>query len=326
MQYTRLGRTGLKVSTICLGTMTFGGQADQRAGQAIMARAFDAGVTFFDTADVYPMGLPDTGTTEEIVGSWLPAHRHELVLATKCVGRVGPGANDVGANRRHIMDAVQASLRRLRTDYIDLYQVHSFDPTTPIDETLRALDDLVRAGTVRYIGCSNYAAWQLAKALWISDKLNIARFDSIQPRYNVIAREIEREMLPLCADQGVGVIIYNPLAGGFLTGKHQRGEPSEGTRFAFSEMYSQRYWHDRNFDLVDRLVALAGEHDLAPATFAVAWSLANPAVTSAIVGASRAEQLDATLAAADITLDPAALAACDQLAGEFGLSHGPFQR
>ena len=326
MRYTRLGRTGLKVSTLCLGTMTFGRQADEATGHAIMDRAFAAGVNFFDTADVYPQGAEEVGITETIVGAWLRHHRQEIVLATKCAGRMGPGPNDVGTNRRHIMLAVHASLRRLQTDFIDLYQVHSFDPTTPLDETLRALDDLVRTGLVRYIGCSNYAAWQLAKALWLSDTRNLARFDCLQPRYNLLFREIEREVLPLCADQGVGVIVYNPLAGGLLTGKHQRGAPTPGTRFGLSERYARRYWDDRNFDAVDRLVAIAREHDLEPATFAVAWTLANPAVTAAIVGASRPEQLAATVPAAGVNLDAQALAACDDVAREMGLSFGPFER
>jgi aryl-alcohol dehydrogenase (NADP+) len=326
MRTVRLGRTGLKVAPICLGTMTFGRQADKATGHAILNTALEGGVNFIDSADVYPQGAEEVGRTEEIVGTWLPAHRHEVVLATKCAGRMGPGANDAGTNRWHIMDAVQASLRRLRTDFIDLYQVHSFDPTTPIDETLRALDDLVHAGTVRYIGCSNFAAWQLAKALWTSDKLGIARFDSVQPRYNLIFREIERELLPLCADQGVGVIVYNPLGGGFLTGKHRPGEPTPGTRFALSEMYAQRYWNERNFQATEKLLAIADEHGIPAPTFAVAWTLANPAVTSAIVGASRPDQLADTLAAAKVRLDPAALRACDDVAAALGYPFGPFQR
>ena len=326
MRSVKLGRTGLKVTPLCLGTMTFGRQADEPTAHAIMDRALDGGITFFDTADVYPQGVDEVGRTEEIIGTWLPRHRHAIVLATKCSGRMGPGPNDAGTSRRHIFDAVHASLRRLRTDFVDLYQVHHFDASTPLDETLRALDDLVRAGLVRYIGCSNFAAWQLAKALWTSDKLNIARFDCVQPRYNLLFREIERELLPLCADQGVGAIVYNPLAGGLLTGKHRREAPTAGTRFALSEMYVQRYWNDRNFDAVGRIVEIAAAHDLDPATFAVAWTLANPAVTSAIVGASRPEQLDAILAAVDVTLDPAALAACDDVARQIGIPFGPFQR
>ena len=326
MRYTRLGRTGLKVSTICLGTMTFGGQTDEATAHAIMDRALEGGVTFFDTADVYPMGFDAVGITEEYVGSWLPAHRQEIVLATKCAGRMGPGPNDVGTNRRHVMEAVHASLKRLRTDYIDLYQVHSWDTTTPIDETLRALDDLVRQGTVRYIGCSNFAAWQLAKALWTSDRLGISRFDSLQPRYNVIYREIERELLPLCDDQGVGVIVYNPLAGGMLTGKHQRGEPTAGTRFDFAPTYRARYWNEPSFEATERILSVSAEHGTNPTTFAVAWSLVNPAVTSAIVGASRPDQLDASLAGADITLSEAALRACDDVAKDLGMAYGPYGR
>jgi 1-deoxyxylulose-5-phosphate synthase len=326
MRSVRLGRTGLKVTPICLGTMTFGRQADEATGHAIMDRALAGGVTFFDSADVYPQGADEVGRTEEVIGTWLPAHRQEIVLATKCAGRMGLGANDVGTNRRHIFDAVHASLRRLRTDWIDLYQVHSFDPTTPLDETLRALDDLVRQGLVRYIGCSNYAAWQLAKALWTSDRLGISRFDCIQPRYNLIFREIERELLPLCTDQGVGVIVYNPLAGGLLTGKHPAEEPLEGTRFALSDMYRARYWNERNHAAVARFAEIARQHAIDPVTFSVAWTLANPAVTSAIVGASRPEQLDATLAAAEVTLDRAALNACDEVAAAMGYAYGPFQR
>lgn len=326
MRTVRLGRTGLKVTPICLGTMTFGNQADEATAHQIMNRALDGGVTFFDSADVYPQGAEAVGRTEEIIGTWLPRHRQEIVLATKCAGRMGTGANDVGTNRRHIIDAVHASLRRLQTDWIDLYQVHSFDATTPLDETLRALDDLVRAGTVRYVGCSNYAAWQLARALWTSERLNIARFDSIQPRYNLIFREIEREMLPLCGDQGVGVIVYNPLAGGLLTGKHPREEPLEGTRFAYSDMYRDRYWNERNHLAVGRYAEVARRHGVDPVTFAVAWTLAHPAITSAIVGASRPEQLDATLAAGDLRLEEQALADCDAVAAEMGYTYGPFVR
>jgi 1-deoxyxylulose-5-phosphate synthase len=326
MRSVRLGRTGLKVTPICLGTMTFGNQADEATAHEIMNRALDGGVSFFDTADVYPQGSEAVGRTEEIIGTWLPRHRQEIVLATKCVGRMGTGANDTGANRRHIIDAVHASLRRLQTDWIDLYQLHSFDPTTPLEETLRALDDLVRAGTIRYIGCSNFAAWQLGKALGISERLSIARFDSIQPRYNLIFREIEREILPLCGDQGVGVIVYNPLAGGLLTGKHPREEPLEGTRFALSDMYRERYWNARNHEAVGRYADLARDAGIDPVTFAVSWVLAQPAVTSAIVGASRPEQLAATLAAVDVRLGQQTLQDCDAVAAEMGYPYGAFVR
>ena len=230
MQHRRMGRTGLKVSEICLGTMTFGDQCDEATSFRIMDAAIERGVTFFDTADVYPIppDIETAGRTEEVIGRWLAAasgRREPMVLATKCRARVGPGVNDQGLSRRHILDACESSLRRLRTDYIDLYQSHSHDPETPIDETLRTFDDLVRSGKVRYVGCSNYAAWQLAIAMGTSDRHGWARYDCVQPRYNPLYRDIEAELLPLCRDQGVGVIAYNPLAGGFLTGKHAAKSP-----------------------------------------------------------------------------------------------------
>ena len=230
MKQRRMGRTGLKVSEICLGTMTFAGQSDETTSFRILDVATERGVTFIDTADAYPIP-PDpatAGRTEEVIGHWLAApsaRRHQLVIATKCRIRVGVGPNDQGLSRRHILSACEASLRRLRTDYIDLYQSHLPDPETPIDETLRAFDDLVRSGKVRYVGCSNYPAWQLALALGTSEQHDWARYDCVQPRYNVLYREIESELLPLCRDQGVGVIVYNPLAGGLLTGKHTGDEP-----------------------------------------------------------------------------------------------------
>src|SRR5436305_712555 len=218
MQTRRMGRTGLKVSEICLGTMTFGHQCDEEASFAIMNKAADRGVFFIDTADVYPVPpSPETaGRTEEIVVHWLKGQREQYMLATRCRMRVGTGANDEGLSRRHIFDACEQSLRRLQTDYIDLYQPHMPDPETPPEETLRALEDLVRQGKVRYLGCSNFPAWQVALALGISERHGWARYDCVQPRYNLLYREIEAELLPLCGDQGIGVIAYNPLAGGFL--------------------------------------------------------------------------------------------------------------
>ena len=320
MNHRRLGRTGLKVSEVCLGTMTFAGQSDESTSRLVLDTAIDRGVTFIDTADVYPIPPdPDTaGRSEEVIGRWLnqPGRsRDAFVLATKCRMRVGLGVNDQGLSRRHILAACEASLRRLKTDFIDLYQSHMPDPETPIDETLRAFDDLVRSGKVRYIGCSNYAAWRLALALGTSEKAGIARYDCVQPRYNLLYREIENELLPLCIDQGVGVIVYNPLAGGMLTGKYQPGEtPREGTRFtlgASGELYRERYWHEAQMRAVSTLKAHLSDRNLDLATVSVAWALAQPGVTSAIVGASRAGQLDATLAAAGLTLDPEILAACD---------------
>ncbi len=320
MQQRRMGQTGLKVSNICLGTMTFAGQADEATSIRILDVAFEEGVTFIDTADAYPIPPePETaGFTEEVIGRWLaaePGRRDGLVLATKCRIRVGHGPNDQGLSRRHILAACDASLRRLKTDYIDLYQAHSPDPETPLDETLRAFDDLVRAGKVRYVGCSNYPAWQLALALGASARHGYARYDCVQPRYNVLYREIETELLPLCRDQGVGVIVYNPLAGGLLTGKHRgNAPPATGTRFtlgASGELYRERYWHAAQFEAVASLKAFCAERALELATASLAWVLAQPGITSAIVGASRPEQLEATLAAADMVLDDETKTALD---------------
>lgn len=319
MKIKRMGRTGLQVSEICLGTMTFGNQCDEPTSQAIMSKAFDAGVTFFDTADAYPLGgtLETAGRTEEYVGRWLKGRREQVVLATKFVGPMGKGPNERGGSRKHIVQAVEASLRRLQTDYIDLYQMHHLDPQTPLDETLRALDDLVHSGKVLYIGCSNYPAWTLCKALWISDKLGLARFDCVQPRYNLLFRHIEAELLPLVADQGLGVISYNPLAGGILTGRYQPGQaPSEGTRFTLyraGKLYQARYWQDAQLHAAERLKGFCRERNISLAQFALAWVLRQPVITSAILGASKPEHLDQTLPAVDFVLDEAMLAAADDV-------------
>jgi aryl-alcohol dehydrogenase-like predicted oxidoreductase len=314
-----MGRTGLKVSQICLGTMTFGNQADERTAFAIMDRAFDGGVFFFDTADMYPVphDLATAGGTEAIIGRWMRERkrRDDIVLATKGFAAMGPRPNDKGNSRKHLTAAIDASLRRLGTEYIDLYQVHFWDPETPIDETLRTLDDAVHAGKVRYLGCSNTKAWQLGKALWTSDRLGLARFDCLQPRYNLLHRDAELELLPLCREEGVGVIAYNPLAGGFLSGKYRRdAPPPEGTRFTLGksgETYRERYWQSAQFDVVEQLQALFAARDQALAAAAVAWVLRQPGITSAIVGATRPEQLDATLQATTFTFDDETLAACD---------------
>lgn len=319
MKIKRLGRTGLKVSEICLGTMTFGNQCDEPTSHAIMDKAIDYGVTFFDTADVYPLGhTPDSvGRTEEYIGNWLKGRREQIVLATKFHGEMGPGPNDRGGSRKHILQAVEASLRRLQTDYIDLYQMHSPDFETPLDETLRALDDLVHSGKVRYIGCSNYPAWLLTKGLWISDQLDLARFDSVQPRYNLLFRHIEAELLPLALDQGIGVISYNPLAGGMLTGRYQAGQQvQEGTRFSLlnaGQLYRARYWQETQLQAVDQFKQFCDERHVSITKVAIAWVLAQPAITSAIVGASKPEQLDQSLPAVDLTLDEPLLAACDDI-------------
>ncbi|HEX2916565.1 MAG TPA: aldo/keto reductase [Chloroflexia bacterium] len=311
MKTKRLGRTGLKVSEICLGTMTFGNQCDEPTSFAIMDTAWEAGVYFFDTADVYPLGsTPEMrGRTEEFVGNWIKQRkrRDQLVLATKVRGAMGEGPNDVGLSRKHIMAAIDDSLRRLQTDYIDLYQVHQPDPETPIEETLDALNDLVKAGKVRYIGCSNYQAHQLAKALWTSDKLGLARFECDQPRYNILYREIENEILPLCRQEGVGVITYNPLAGGFLTGRYKTGQDvQQGTRFSLyqaGKLYQNRYWQEAQFLAVEGLQRYFEQRNRSLAQVALAWVLAQPGVTSAILGASRPEQLKETLPAVDLKID-----------------------
>lgn len=317
MQIRRLGKTGLKVSEICLGTMTFGHQCDERTSFAILDRAAERGVTFIDTADVYPVPptLETAGRTEAIVGAWLKGKRDRFVLATKCRGRMGPGPNDEGLSRKHILKAVEDSLRRLQTDTIDLYQSHHPDPDTPQEETLRALDDLVRQGKVRYLGCSNYPAWQIAVGLGISDRLGLARYACVQPRYNLLYREIESELLPLCRDQGLGVIAYNPLAGGFLTGKYRSLEsPPSGTRFTLGktgDLYRDRYWHQAHLEAVEHLRSFFEPRRRSLITVAVRWVLDQPGITCAIVGASRPEQLDASLGAVDITLEADEREACD---------------
>lgn len=319
MNIRRLGRTGLKVTEVCLGTMTFGHQCDEAASFAIMNKAADHGVNFIDTADAYPVppSLETAGRTEEIIGRWLKGKRRQYVLATKCRLRVGPGPNDEGLSRRHIIDAVDDSLRRLQTDYIDLYQPHTPDPDTPIEETLRALDDLVHQGKIRYLGCSNFAAWQLALALGVSTQHDWARFDCVQPRYNLLYREIESELLPLCRDQGVGVIVYNPLAGGFLTGRYQSLEaPAAGTRFglggATGPLYRDRYWHETQLNAVRELQKTLAPRGRSLIRVAIAWVLAQPGITSAIVGASRAEQLDESLAAVKLQLTKEEMDACNE--------------
>ncbi len=324
MKHVRLGNTGLRVSRLCLGTMTFGYQCDEATSFAILDRASEKGITFLDSSDVYPLGggLERAGRTEEIIGKWIRGKRHDWVIATKCFGATGPQPFHAGNNRRHIFDAIDASLRRLGTDYIDLYQLHGHDPEVTTDETLGALDAIVRAGKVRYIGCSNYLAYQLARAIGRSDARGFARFVSVQPRYNLLFREFERELFPLCLEEGIGVIPYNPIAGGLLTGKHDRTKPpSEGTRFAFggrvSQLYQDRYWKDKLFDSVDALKCVAGEAGMSLTAMSVAWVLAQPWVTSPIIGASRPDQLDATVAALDVTLDAALLAKLNEMTMQF---------
>jgi len=302
MQYVRLGRSGLKVASVCLGTLTFGREANEETSFKLMDRYLELGGNFLDTADGY-----SAGASETIIGRWIKDRgvRDSIVLATKVYWRMGPGPNDEGLSRLHIQQAVEASLKRLQTDVIDLYQVHQWDPDAPVEETMETLNDLVRQGKVRYVGCSNLAAWQLCKFLQASERNHWSRFVSIQPAYSVINRAIEAEILPLCEDKGLGVITYNPLAGGMLTGKYKRsGALPAGARFDRFEVYRRRYYTDQTFDIVERFVAAARQRGVTPAQLALAWVMAEPRVTCPIVGARNLEQLNDTLGGIAITLSP----------------------
>jgi 1-deoxyxylulose-5-phosphate synthase len=317
------------VSRLCLGTMTFGLQCDEPTSVAILDRAAEGGVDFLDTSDAYPLGgdLGTRGVTEEILGRWLRGKRERFIVATKCFAATGPAPFDAGNSRKHIMSAVEASLRRLQTDYIDLYQLHGYDQNTPIDETLGALDDLVHQGKVRYTGCSNFLTYQLVRAVGRAETLHLTRFDSVQPRYNLLFRQIEREMLPYCGEEGVGVIPYNPIAGGLLSGKHNRSAaPPEGTRFTLGtagKMYQQRYWREREFGTVDQVRQVADEAGVGLVTLAVAWVLASKVITAPIIGASRPDQLDASLAAVGFKLDEELKRRLDELTHEYRMGDAP---
>lgn len=309
MLYRKLGRTGLKVSAISLGTMTFGAQVGEMQGINLIKSAMAAGLNFFDTADAYP-------GAEEILGKALEGERDSAVIATKVATPTGPRPNDRGLSRKHIMQQVEGSLRRLQTDYIDIYYCHFPDYDVSIEDTLRTLNDLVRQGKVRYIGCSNFTAWQLCKALWVSDVHDLERFECIEPPYNLLTRDIEIELLPLCANEGIGVCVYNPLAGELLTGRHEFGKkPAEG-RFTLSDIgqrYLDRYWSEINFKAVERLKQLAEEHGCSLPQFALAWIVNNETITSAISGAVSIEQMEENLAATEIKLSPEELQACDEV-------------
>jgi len=322
MQRTQLGRTGLSVSRLCLGTMTFGLQCEEPLSHAILDKAAEGGIDFLDTADVYPLGGGGNtvGRTEEIVGNWLAGKRHDYILATKCVGRTGRRHWDQGMSRKHILDAIDASLKRLQTDYVDLYQLHSYDPTTPLDEALEALDTVVKSGKARYVGVSNWPAYKVARGVGRAEVKGLAGITSVQPRYNLLFRTFERDLLPLAREEGIGVIPYNPLAGGMLTGKHAKGAPPEGTRFTLGNAgarYQERYWHDREFESVETLRGVAAEAGLSMATMAVSWVLANKAITAPIIGASRPEQLADSLAAAATPMPADLKARLDDLTHEW---------
>ena len=306
MEYRNLGYTGIKVSELCVGTMQFGWTADEATSFEILSAAFEGGINFFDTADVYSrwaQGNPG-GVSEKIIGDWLKKNdipRHQIILATKVRGVMGDGPNDEGLSRAHIMTAVEDSLNRLGTDYIDLYQTHWYDENTPIEETLSALDDLVHQGKVRYIGCSNYPAWRLMQALWTSDRHNLARYDSLQPHYSLVHRdEFEGQLADICQTYSLGVIPYSPLGGGFLTGKYRADSPQVDSQRAKG---AQRYFSQRNWELLDKMENLGLEKgDKSISQIALAWLLSDPSITSPIIGPRTLDQLEDNLGAVGLRL------------------------
>jgi aryl-alcohol dehydrogenase-like predicted oxidoreductase len=303
-----LGNSGLRVTRLALGTMIFGSQLEEPAAAAVMDRAVDLGIDFFDVADVYPVppSSETRGRTEEIVGRWLRGRRVPITVATKCVNRMGAGANDAGGSRKHVIEACEASLRRLQLDRVDVYYLHHSDLQAPMEETLEALDRLVQDGKVHYVGVSNFEAWQVGWALALGAERRLARITVVQPRYNLLSRTYERDLLPLCQQAGIGVVPYNPLGAGMLTGKYRRGqEPPEESRFGwgvYGQMYQRRYWSERMFDVVEAVEGISGELGVSAAQVALAWLLAQPGVTAPIVGASRPEQLDDTAKALEVRL------------------------
>jgi aryl-alcohol dehydrogenase (NADP+) len=308
MKYVRLGKTGLRVSRICLGTMTYGSKQwrewvlEEKEARPFFERALEAGINFFDTADAYSLGV-----SEELTGRALRelARRDQVILATKVFMKLGDGPNDGGLSRKHVLDAIDASLRRLDTDYVDLYQIHRWPYNTPIDETMEVLHDVVKSGKARYIGASSMFAWQLAKAQHVAERNGWTRFVSMQNHYNLIYREEEREMNPLCIDQGVGLIPWSPLARGFLAGNRVRESFGDTTRAKTDPMAQRMYYQDCDFDVVERVVELARKREVSPAQIALAWLLQRPGVSAPILGASKLPQLDEAIGALDIELDEA---------------------
>ncbi|MGA2960978.1 MAG: aldo/keto reductase [Candidatus Korobacteraceae bacterium] len=319
MEYKTLGNTGLLVSTLCLGTMTFGAgrgfwkpiaNVDQAGVDELVKASIDAGINFFDTADVYSEGESEKALGQSLKN--LNIARKDIVLATKVFGRVGPGRNDVGASRGHIMDAIEASLRRLQTDHIDLYQIHGNDSVTPLEETLRALDTLVNQGKVRYIGCSNWQAWKIAKALGISEFKNLACFDTLQAYYSIAGRDLEREIVPFLEAEKVGLLVWSPLAGGLLSGKFSReNQKPAGSRrsdFDFPLVDKERTWN-----ILDAMRPIAKAHDCSPARISLAWLLPKPFVTSVIIGAKRLDQLQDNIAAVGVKLTEGEIKRLDEV-------------
>ena len=312
MEYVRLGRTGLKVSRICLGTNMFGADyVDEARAASVLDAAEECGINFIDTADVY-----NAGASESTLGRILKGRRSSFVVATKGFNPMGKGVNDHGLSRKHLIEAVEASLRRLDTDFIDLYQVHFWDPETPLEETMRTLDDLVRQGKIHYLGCSNFAAWQLCRALWVSDKHGLERFETVQPEYNLARRGIEDELLPLCLDQEVGVLPFQVFMGGILSGGYARSaEPPPNTHMTSQHAHraAATYWSDTTFDTVERIKTLAADAGCEAAQLVLAWALAKPGITSVVAGASRPEQVLKNAAAAGLDLPGEFLAELDGL-------------
>jgi aryl-alcohol dehydrogenase-like predicted oxidoreductase len=318
MRYKTLGDTGLLVSTLCFGTMTFYGEGfwknigsvDQNGADELVKASLESGINFFDTADVYSEGHSEKTLGQSLRN--LNIARKDVVIATKVFGRTGPGRNDVGASRGHIMDAVDASLRRLQTDYIDLYQIHGNDSITPIEETLRALDTLVAHGKVRYIGCSNWQAWKIAKALGISEFKNLARFDTLQAYYSIAGRDLERDIVPMLEAEKTGLLVWSPLAGGLLSGKfsreNQKPEGSRRSEFDFPIVDKERTWK-----ILDAIAPIAKAHGCSPARISLAWLLAKPVVTSVIIGAKRLDQLKDNLAAVELQLSDNEIKILDQV-------------
>ncbi|WP_159881909.1 aldo/keto reductase [Paenibacillus puerhi] len=329
MQYRRLGRTGLKVSQISLGTMAFGRWIDESSSAKLVDLALEAGINLIDTADVYGSGmdngnLAQTGESEAILGRVLKGRRNDIVLATKFHARVGPGVNDAGQSRYHLYRALENSLRRLQTDHIDLYQVHRFDPGTPLEETLRALDDLVKQGKIRYIGCSNYAAWQLAKAHGISALHGLQRFESVQPEYSLIARSIEQELIPFAESEQVGIIAYSPLGRGILTGKYRQGEaPPQDSRLAAGEKRLETLLeaNPASYAFVEAIRPLAERRGWTLGQYALAWVLSHPAITSAILGASKPGHIEDGVKYADQRLTAEELVEIDKAAHAVGIRY-----
>lgn len=323
METVRLGRHGLRVSRLCLGTMVFGAQCDEAASVAVLDAADELGLTFIDNADMYPVPPdPETaGSTEEILGRWLHGRRERFVVATKFANRMGPAPNDEGASRKHMIEACEASLRRLQTDRIDIYYIHRPDDGTPIDETMEAFDRLRADGKILYVGISNFSAWQLALAQAVVAEARLAPIAALQPRYNLLFRQPERELLPLAAALGIGVMPYNPLGAGMLTGKYRRAsEPPPESRFGWGDygrMYQGRYWSEEMFGVVEALVEVAKAESATPAQTALAWLLSHDPVTSPIVGASRPDQLRETVKCLEVKLSPESIGRLDEASRTF---------